>query len=330
MKSIKENIVVLFLGIISSGLLMLNGCSKNDEAMEKQKLVKTVEVSPDHLKITFPENSPGLERIKTMKISKGRAMISVFAPARVVATISAGTSSGEKIFLFESSDITSLYSSYKQSKANVGLTTKNLERTQEMFKNLAATGRDLNQAETDVANARASMAEMESRLRTAGFNPKELENTPPGSIWLEANVLETQLSEVDRGEAVDIFFNAFPDKKFEGRAVSIGDVVDPTTRMVKVRVTMKDHLGKLLPGMFGKIDFGDPKENVLLIPMSAVFTVEGTDYVFVETAANEFTRKNIILGPQNQSNVIVLKGINGGETIVTEGALLLKGLSFSY
>ncbi len=145
-----------------------------------------------------------------------------------------------------------------------------------------------------------------------------------------ADVPESQLGEVNKGEAVDIYFNAFPDKKFEGRAVSIGDVVDPTTRTVKVRVTMKDPQGKFLPGMFGRIDFGDPKDNVLLVPLSSVCTVEGSNYVFIQTAPNEFQREKVILGLQNNANVIVLTGISSGEKLVTAGTMLLKGLSFNF
>ncbi len=199
-----------------------------------------------------------------------------------------------------------------------------------MYENLAATGRDLNQSETDLANAKAAIAEMESRLRTAGFNPNELSDTPSGSVWLIADVTETQLNEVDKGEAVDVYLDSSPDKKFEGKAISVGDIVDPVTRTVKVRVTMRNINGKLLPGMYGKVDFGDPKDNVLLIPLKAVFTVEGKDYVFVEKSQNEFVRQSVILGPQNNNKVIVLKGIADGDKIVTDGTMLLKGLSFNF
>ena len=317
--------ILLLLAIIFSTA----GCGKKSGGGEKT-INGSISVSDDGTKITFSDANPGLQQIKSAVVNKGTAMISVFAPARVVAIISTAASSKEKIVLFESPDIASLYSSYKQAKSNVDLATKNLERIRDMFKNLAATGRDINQAETDAANAKASMAEMESRLRTAGFSPQELDQTPAGTIWLMADVLESQLSEVDKGEAVDIFFNATPDKKYEGRAVAIGDLVDPTTRTVKVRVTMKDPRNKFIPGMFGKIDFGDPKDNVLLIPLSSVCTVEGNDFVFVQTGANEFNRRRVILGQQNEKNVIILKGIEGGDRIVIDGTLLMKGLSFKF
>ncbi|MEW5841733.1 MAG: efflux RND transporter periplasmic adaptor subunit [Bacteroidota bacterium] len=325
---IKSKIGRFFL-LIALGQIFVYGCSKKSDP-NAVKIPANPVVTNNGKQISFPADSPGLQRINTETMEKGRAMISVFAPARIVATISNAVSAKEKIVLFESSDIASLYSSYKQAAANVGLSSKNLERTKDMYKNLAATARDLNQAETDASNAKAAMAEMESRLRTSGFNPKELIETPSGTAWLVADVTETQLSEVDKGEAVDIYLDAFPDKKFDGKAVSVGDIVDPTTRTVKVRVTMKNFNGKLLPGMFGKIDFGDPKDNVLLIPLSAVFTVEGTDYVFIEKEPNVFIRQQVILGPQDKNKVIVQKGISNGDKVVVGGTMLLKGLSFNF
>lgn len=328
MKRTKFKLTRIILLIALSGIFIF-GCSKNSDPSAVKNPTNPI-VSNNGAQITFPADDPGIQRIQTEIINKGRAMISVFAPARIVATISKAVSSKEKIVLFESSDIASLYSSYKQAAANVQLSSKNLERTKEMFKNLSATARDVNQAETDALNANAAMSEMESRLRTAGFNPKELNDTPSGSVWLIADVTETQLSDVDKGEGVDVYLDAFPDKKFEGRAVSVGDIVDPTTRTVKVRVTMKDYESKLLPGMFGKVDFGDPKDNVLLIPLSAVFTVEGTDYVFIEKEQNVFTRQHVILGTQDKNKVIVLKGISSGDKVVVDGTMLLKGLSFNF
>jgi len=309
--------------------ILFSGCSKDDDS-HKDTPPKTVSVSDDGTTISFSAGHPGLERLKVKSISKGSATISVFAPARIVASISSALSSDEKIVLFESPDITTLYSQYRQAKSNLQLAGKNLERIKDMYVNLAATGKDVNQAENDAANARAAISEMESRLRSAGFNPKELDETHPGTVWLLVDVLESQLHEVQKGEEVDVYLNSFPNQKFTGRAVALGDVVDQATRTIKVRVTMPDYKKQFLPGMFGKVDFGDPHDGVILIPLSSVVTVEGKDYVFLQTGDNEFKRKQVFLLEQNDKEVLVQSGIGSGDKIVTEGTMLLKGLSFKF
>lgn len=328
MKNILLKKILLATLLFFAALILLGGCTKENDA--KEKLSQNVSVSDDGTIISFPAGSAGLNRIKSKLIQKSSVTISVLAPARVVASISSAISSKEKIVLFESSDIATLYSQYKQAKANVELTQKNLDRVKDMFNNLAATGKDINQSENDAANARTSLAETESRLRTSGFNPKELDETPAGTIWMIADVVENQLNEVEKGESVDIFFNAFPDKKFIGNAVAIGDVVDPTTRTVKVRVILKNPENKFLPGMFGKVDFGDPKNNTIIIPLTSIVTVEGKDYVFIDNGNGTFRRQQIIISQQTNSVAVILSGIKDGEKVVDDGSMLLKGLSFKF
>ena len=137
------------------------GCQEKSDAnsIAKHSSTKPV-VSDDGKTIRFPHETAGLQQIQTTEAREGTALVSVIAPARVVATISPAATLSRKSMLFESPDVTTLYSLYRQSSSNVDLTSKNLIRVKEMFNNQGATARDLNQAETDAANARASMGEM--------------------------------------------------------------------------------------------------------------------------------------------------------------------------
>jgi len=163
-----------------------------------------------------------------------------------------------------------------------------------------------------------------------GLAPAELGTATPGTVWLISDVTEEQLHEVQKGERVNIAFQAFPGAPVSGRAEAIGDVVDPATRTVKVRITAPNPKGRILPGMFARVDFGDPTSGVVPLPASAVVTVEGKDYVFVESSPGEFQRRRVLLVSSDANRVIVGKGLDNGERVVTSGAMLLKGLSFGY
>jgi membrane fusion protein, heavy metal efflux system len=325
MKKYLHTIMLVALIVVIAGAA---GCD-NVKTEPEASIVSKAAISDGGEKIVFPAGSSSLARFSVMTAAKGSITTSVIAPARVVASIPAGSESN-RVLLFDSPDVTTLYSQYRQSKANVDLTSKNLARIRDMLQNQGATAKDLNQAEADVSNARAVQTEMEGRLRSAGFNPRELDETPAGSVWIMSDVSESQLTEVDKGEAVDVYFNAFPNRKFEGHAAALGDVLDPVTRSVKVRITMRNPQEKILPGMFAKVDFGDPKNNVVVIPLESVFTVEGRDYVFLRPEPATFIRRQVVLSAPVGNRVIVLSGISAGETVVTSGAMLLKGLSFNY
>jgi len=315
--------------VIVSLLFIITGNSNGDKKNDLLLSGKAI-VSDNGNTILFPKGSEGLDRLKAEIISRGNEIVQVLAPSRVVATVSSSNGAGDKIVLFDSPDLTGLYSQYRQSKINLQLTQKNLARMQEMYQSNAATAKDLSQVESDEANARVSFAEMEGRFKAYGFNASDIENTPAGMVWLISDVTETQLRDVDKGEDVDIYYNAYPEKKLLGNAVAIGDIVDPVTRSIKVKVRMKNPGLNIYPGMFARIDYGDPRMKVLSVPSTSVITVEGNDYVFVQVSDTGFVRRKVMIGEPAGSRMIVLNGLNDGEKIVKEGTMLLKGLSFNY
>jgi cobalt-zinc-cadmium efflux system membrane fusion protein len=309
------------------------GCHSDGKSMNQSNssVYSKASISENGEVIFFPPQSIGLQQIKTTVVHKGTVTIPVIAPARVVASISASQHEGnDKFILFESQDITSLYSQYRQTETNLDRAQKNFNRTKEMYDNHGATSKDINDAETEMETARETFAEAQGKLRADGFDPGELEATPVGTAWLISDVPESELNEVQQGEEVDIFFSAFPEKKFTGHAIAVGDVVDPITRMVKVRVTVPNPNRRFLPGMFARVDFGDPKDGIILLPASAVVNVEEKNYVFLATGQGTFRRREVILENANNDQLIVQHGLQDGEEVVIAGAMLLKGLSFGY
>ena len=288
------------------------------------------EVSNNGEIISFPEHAKGLQRIASETVTRGSAVIPVVAPARVVAAVSRSHGGVDRMVLFDSPEVTSLYSRYKQSVVNTERASRNLDRIREMYELQSATGRDMNEAESEAATARAMMAEHISKLSALGHDVNALASVSVGTIWLIADVPESQLHEVQQGERVKVVFAAFPDRIMTGRAEAVGEVIDPVTRTVKVRVFMSNPNGVLLPGMFARVDFGDPVSDVIVLPASAVVTVEGQDYTFVELAPREFHRRRVTLANSGERKVAVLTGLEDGQKVVTSGAILLKGLSFGY
>ena len=313
-----------------SSLLLIAGCTEKSGSGRDPGELNKVIVRDEGRTIVFPEGSPGLEQIGVEGVKRGKATLSVVAPARIVATISPSVTGKERIVLFETPDITSLHSSYIQSRSNADRTSRNLARIKDMFENQAATGKDVNDAENDAALARASMVEMEGRLRALGFNPVELESVELNSVWIIADVSESEMNQIRRGEPASVVLNAFPQTVFHGRADAIGDVVDPVTRTVKIRVWMQNDHGKLLPGMFARVTFGKEQNASITLPPSAVVTVEGKNHVFVEGAPGEFHRREVTIVNSTGTALVILQGIDDNERVVTKGSMLLKGLSFGY
>jgi hypothetical protein len=327
-----SSILALTIVCLASALVLQSCSEANGKDITKIRVVQHADVTQNGIVITFPDTSTNVERFRTSVADEGKANVSLAAPARIVATMSSSLDKGKQsnIVLFENPDVTSLFSQYRQAKTTLALNENNLKRIREMFQNQGVTAKEVNQAEADVATARATVNENEARLRTAGFNPLDVESAPNGTVWMISDVPESQLHNVEHGESVDIQLASFPDKTFAGRVEAIGDAIDAATRTVKVRVSMKNTGGKLLPGMFAKVDFTEPQDHVISLPPTAIVTVEGKDYAFVQTTANRFERRTVTVVSSLPQQVIVASGLKQGENVVVEGAILLKGLSFGF
>ena len=315
------SVAAIFLSI---AILVTNSKPEENEKNSNDQ----VEILEDGVKIKFPEDSPSLTLIKTLAIKNGETTTRIIAPARVVMSVIKNSQSPISI-LFESSEITSLYSQYRQSRASLDRARKNFDRMRDMFNNQLATSRDYSDAEGEFLSAQAVYGEFDVKLRAEGFNPNEFANAKPGTTLVIADVPESQLEETKVGEQVNVTLSSFQDKIFSGKVVAIGDIIDPVTRTVKVRVALKGDNKIIRPGMFGKVDFGS-SQNSVNIPLSAIVTVEEQNYVFVATSKSEFERRAVTILNNDSTDVIILNGLSEDENVVVSGAMLLKGLSFGY
>jgi len=288
------------------------------------------EIKENGALIFFPPGAQGRVRIETRPFGTGKEFIQIQAPARIVATVGRSVSSGGRIVLFESADLNTAYATYRQARNSSSRASKNLKRVKDMYSLQVATERDIIEAETEAGNSGAVVAESEGKLRAAGVNPSDLNNYGGHIAWLIADVTESRLDTTTAGKQVNIVFNSFPDKKLKGRVQAVGDNVDPVTRTVKVRIILQNPANKFKPGMFAKVDFVDDQKAPLVLPFTSVFTVEGENFVFVEEAKDTFRKRPVVIGSSNVEYVEILQGLNKGDSVVTEGVMLLKGLSVGY
>ena len=104
-----------------------------------------------------------------------------------------------------------------------------------------------------------------------------------------------------------------------GKISVIDRAVDPQTGSIRVRITVPNPEKMLKPGMSCKVLVLNANAGQqMLIPFKAVMEQLGEYFVFVKQDKN-VKQVKVTLGPRVNSNVIVLKGLNGGETIVVDG-----------
>ncbi|GBF50207.1 AcrA-like membrane protein [Leptospira ryugenii] len=330
-KSLNRKTLIILSVAIGVILISLTVWALSKPAKEKVVHPEKAIAYDQGKRIEFKANSPGLGIIKTAIVGGGGEFVSLEAPARILAVASPSVSNGNRIVLFESSELNDLYVGFVHSKNKAHRSRKNLNRIQDMFKHRVATEKDLVEAETDLGNDVAELAEFEGKLRAQGLNPSELSTGGINKAWIISDIPESQISSLQKGKKVKVNFASFPDEDFVGWAEAVGDNVDPMTRTAKMRIAITNTGYKLKPGMFGTVKFPEEtKDDSVVLPYTAIVTVEGRNYVFVEEKPLTFFRREVVLGVSTKERVNIIEGLKLGESVVIQGSILLKGLSFGF
>lgn len=149
-------------------------------------------------------------------------------------------------------------------------------------------------------------------------------------MWVMANIPESDISSIPRESSsqvdkVEVRFSAYPGEIFHGKITYIGDVLDPVTRTMKLRLELPNPHFRLKPGMFASIRvYSEPQNGVIVVPEAAVQHDGQRQFVFVQRDANSFEVREVTLGESNGRLVTILNGLREGEQVATRGAFTLK------
>jgi cobalt-zinc-cadmium efflux system membrane fusion protein len=254
--------------------------------------------------------------------------------------------------------------SERQATAALTKAQADLERARDLYGVRAIAEKDLLSAQNDLAQAqgaaevaRAAREQAGRKLELLGLKPtdfrqrvlvrapingKVLEvNVAPGeyrtdtaaplmtvadltTIWIASDVPESSVRLVRAGDPVTIGLLAYPGETFAGRVARVADGLDPQTRTLKVYVELSNPQGRLRPEMFGSVRHAGAPKKMPVLPPGAIVQEYGRSTVFAERAPGQYERRQVTVGPPVSERVPVLSGVQAGDRVVVDGAVLLK------
>jgi membrane fusion protein, heavy metal efflux system len=145
------------------------------------------------------------------------------------------------------------------------------------------------------------------------------------SVWVMANIFETDLSSVQTGDPADIVTSA-ASEILHGKVDYIAAIVDPTTRAISVRILTPNPNEILKKDMYVRVTIHSQKETAgFLVPVSAILRDdENLPFVFVENSDHSFGRRRITTGIRSGDQQEITGGLKEGERFVSEGGLFLQ------
>ena len=145
------------------------------------------------------------------------------------------------------------------------------------------------------------------------------------TVWVLANVFETDLALVATGESATITTGASP-TPIEGRVTYVGSLVDPNSKATAVRILAPNPRGILKRDMLVNVSIrAAQSKNALMIGLGAVLRDDqNLPFVYVALPNNHFARRQVQIGSRSGDSLEVTAGLSAGERIVEDGALFLQ------
>lgn len=266
---------------------------------------------------------------------------------------------GQPLIQLSSPNVGQLQADAQKASADLAISEKSIERVHKLQAEGAVAEKEVAQAEGDFRKAKSDQGRAVSQLKALGVSPTDpavhvalraqiagtvvernvllgqevradqatplLTISSLDSIWVLADAYEQDLGLVHEGDTVGIRVPAYPAEVFPGKVKHIGEVLDPSTRTVKIRCVAQNPDHRLKPEMFAKIEVrGNATHQIMTVPSKAVLNEGDKSLVVVATEGNVFRTRQVEVGPDIDGQVRILKGLIPGEKIVSAGAIFMK------
>ena len=282
----------------------------------------------------------------------------------VRVTVGSDVKAGSVLAILDSTELGQTKAEYLKTQMLLELAKWNYEREKSLFDQKIAAKKEVLAAEAEYRKTEAEARSLHERLRLYGLSEQAINNihsapsqftiTSPGpgvvvereitkgevieagkkvftvsdlsTVWVLLNIYEKDLRRVQRGGTVKIKTEAYPGEVFTGKVFYIGDVVDPQSRTVPLRVEVANPKARLKPGMFATAELVTRASSMqaIVIPSTAIQKIQEKPAVFVQEKDGSFSKREVEIGRQFGGNTEVTSGLKEGEQVVMEGSFTLK------
>ena len=325
------------------------------------------------LRITVDEveSRPGGEQITLLgelEVDQ-RAYAEVGVPVqarvtRLLVNASQTVRRGQTLAELTSPELGQARAEYLSAEARVKLADAALERKRGLAAEKIVPLREVQEAESQAAEARAALRTARAAIGAFGVEPpatdtaeatastfvlrspvtgsvierravvgQMLDPSAPAfrigdlsTLWLTVHAFERDAVRIQNGASARIVFPALPGRDFAGKVTMAGQHVESESRTVPIRIDVENMSGLLRPGMSATavLPVGASGDPILSVPVAAVQRVRNEWCVFLPKGDGTFEIRRIGRGRDLAGEVEVLSGLRAGEQIVVDGAFLLK------
>ena len=186
--------------------------------------------------------------------------------------------------------------------------------------------------ETGIAQARFTLSAPATGV-VAELGVREGVQVQPGTtlfriaglekVWAVAEIPETQVSRLARGQKVKAVLQADPAQAFDGELKELLPQVSANTRTLQARFEVDNKAGRLTPGMLLRLQVTGAPASRLAVPSEAVIRTGTRAVAIVRNGNGGFSPRDIQLGADLGDQLEVLEGLRDGDEVVASGQFLI-------
>jgi multidrug efflux system membrane fusion protein len=148
-------------------------------------------------------------------------------------------------------------------------------------------------------------------------------------MWINFSLPEQHLNAVRRLSArqklpVRVSLQDDPTRQVQGELSVVDNTVDPTTGTIRLKAVFANSDAMLWPGQFVNVAIRlDTIDNATVVPSEAVQNGQQGQLVYVVKSDKSVEARPVQVGRSFEQKTVIEKGVNPGDTVVTDGHLML-------
>lgn len=326
--------------------------SPKQDAMLSDSLVKNVQTVPVRL-----EDENGVIKLNGKVQANEARQAKVFALVSgkvesLKVELGDFVKKGQVLAVLNSTEVAGIANELTVAEANLTLAEKTLATTKSLYEGNLATEQDYLGAKVNYNKAVADLQKAKQVASISGGNQSQYLIKAPISgyvieknitnnsairpdnnadlfviadlsdVWIMANVYEADMNNVHLGDEVKVSTLANPEKSYTGKIDKVYNVLDASTRTMKVRISMNNSSNEFKPEMFAKVKVARRvADKALAIPAQAMVMDNGKNYVIIKKD-NKLAVQPIKIISRFEDKAYIA-GLAAGDEVVTSSQLFL-------
>lgn len=351
------NLILVFITII-----FFSNCTNPTTVAEERKkyvipdsLLKTLEIDTvSNCKIESALTLTGKVAFNDETVAKIFPMVSGNI-TDIKVQLGDYVSKGQKLGLIRSSEMAGYGNDLIGSKTNLLVAKKNMDAAEDMYKSGLMSQKDFISAQALYRQAESQLRRSTQVIQINGGNTNgqfivkaplsgfivekiinnnmtiRADNTNSlftisdlKNVWVLANVYESNINKIHVGDSVEVSTLSYPGKKFYGKVNKILNVLDPTNKVLKIRVILPNPGYLLKPEMFASVTvLTKANSEALCIPTKALVFDHSQNFVLIYHSKSDFKVIPVQVLSTNGEKTYISGNIHPGDLIIGSNALLI-------